>query len=114
MKEYEHISIHDNQTFKIRVGESAQENWELIENSSQNDVWFHVDNHPSCHIVLSVGNYKKTPHKSVLNHCAVLCKENSKVKDSREITIIYTLIKNVKKADKLGSVTTINTKKIKI
>ena len=114
MKEYEHISMYDNKTFKIRIGESAQENWDLIDDSSQNDIWFHAEKNPSCHVVLSIGDYKKTPHKSVLNYCATLCKNNSKMKFMRNITIIHTQIKNVKKSDKPGSVITKNISKIKL
>lgn len=114
MKEYEYKSLYDDIIFKIRVGETAKENWDLIDTSSQNDLWFHVDDCPSCHVVLSIGNYKKNPHKTVLNYCANLCKEGSKEKNKRTTTVIYTLIKNVRKADKVGSVTTTNTTKIKI
>jgi predicted ribosome quality control (RQC) complex YloA/Tae2 family protein len=112
MKEYEFESLYG--LYKIRVGESAQENWDLIDDSAQNDVWFHVEGHPSCHVVLSVGNAKKIPHKSVLNYCANLCKDGSKMKNNKNATVIYTLIKNVKKADKPGSVTTTKTNKIKV
>lgn len=114
MKEYEYISTYDDCTYKIRVGESAQENWNLISDSSQNDIWFHVKDHPSCHVVLKINEYKKSPHKSVINYCASLCKEGSKLKLNKNINIIYTNIKNVKKADEIGSVTTKNTKIIKI
>jgi predicted ribosome quality control (RQC) complex YloA/Tae2 family protein len=113
MKEYEYNSRHDDKIFQIRIGESAQENWDLIDKSFQNDIWFHVHNQPSCHVVLTVDDYKKTPHKSVLNYCATLCKEGSKVKTNKNITVIYTLIKNVKKSGNPGSVTTTNTYKIK-
>jgi predicted ribosome quality control (RQC) complex YloA/Tae2 family protein len=114
MKEYEYESVHDDCKYKIKVGESAQENWDLIDASSQNDIWFHVEAHPSCHVVLIIDQKKKTPHKTVINYCGALCKEGSKLKDSKNVKIIYTNIKNVKKGDKTGSVTTKNTKELKI
>ncbi|VBB17881.1 protein of unknown function DUF814 [Yasminevirus sp. GU-2018] len=114
MKDYEYESAQDECVYKIRVGESAQENWDLIDASNQNDVWFHVEGHPSCHVVLSLEDRKKKPHKSVINYCASLCKEGSKLKDSRNTVIIYTEIKNVKKADKPGAVYTKQTKTVKI
>ena len=113
MKTYEYESDNDETKYKIRVGESAQENWDLIANSKQNDLWFHVDNNPSCHVVLTVIE-SKYPHKSVINYCSALCKQGSKLNNNKNVTIIYTEIKNVKKADKIGSVTTKNTKNVKI
>ena len=116
MKDYQYESVHDNCIYKIKAGETAQENWDLIDASGQNDIWFHVEGHPSCHLVLIVNdaNKKKDPHKSVINYCAALCKEGSKLKNGKNIKIIYTAIKNVKKADKPGAVTTKNTKELKI
>lgn len=116
MKEYEYESIYDECIYIIKVGQSAQENWDLIDISEQDDIWFHVENNPSCHVVLTTNVFKanKIPHKSVINYCASLCKEGSKLKNNKNVKIIYTQIKNVKKADKLGSVIAKNTKKIKI
>lgn len=113
MKKYTYDSTHDNCTYDIQVGESAQENWDLIQASNQNDIWFHVKNNPSCHVVLTV-NPKKKPHKTVINYCAALCKEGSKQKDNNNIIVIYTEIKNVKKSEKIGSVTTKNTKEVRL
>lgn len=113
MKQYTHNSTQDDYKYNIRVGESAQENWDLIQASEQNDVWFHVKNNPSCHVVLTV-NPKKDPHKSVINFCAALCKEGSKQKNNNNIIVIYTEIKNIKKADKIGSVTTKNIKYVRL
>lgn len=114
MKEYEYVCIYDDITYKICVGESAQENWDLINDSSQNDIWFHVKDCASCHVVLKTNECKKYPHKSVIKYCAILCKEGSKLKLNKNISITYTEIKNVKKLDKIGSVTTKNIRIIKI
>lgn len=114
MKEYEYESQYDETRYIIRVGENAQENWDLIDDSSQNDIWFHVEGHPSCHVVLSMSDRKKLPHKSVIIYCALLCKDGSKVSNHKNIKIIYTEIKNVRKGDTPGSVFTKNTKTIKI
>lgn len=113
MKNYTYDSVQDNCVYNIRAGESAQENWDLIQASNQNDMWFHVKNNPSCHVVLTV-NPKKGPHKTVINFCAALCKEGSKQKENNNVIIIYTEIKNVKKCDKVGSVTTKNVREIRL
>jgi predicted ribosome quality control (RQC) complex YloA/Tae2 family protein len=51
--------------------------------------------------------------KQTLIHCAVECIQHSKLKDApdkQKISVIYTLIKNVSKADKPGAVYTKQTK----
>ena len=113
MKSYTYDSAHDNCKYEIKVGESAQENWDLIQTSEQNDVWFHVKNNPSCHVVLTV-QPKKGPHKSVINFCAALCKEGSKQKGNNNIIVIYTEIKNIKKGEKVGSVTTKSIREVRL
>lgn len=95
------------------VGESAQDNWDLIDASDPNDYWFHLKDHPSSHIVLKthrIKNYEKNISKQSILHCAAECKKRSKLKDLKNISIIYTQIKNVTKADKIGSVYTKKTR----
>lgn len=114
MREEEYECPVTSTIYTIMIGENAQDNWDIIAQSSQNDIWFHVENSPSCHIVLSVPPKVKTAHRSVYKYCAGLCKEGSKVKNAKAVSIIYTEIKNVTidKKGATGSVFTRKTKKI--
>jgi predicted ribosome quality control (RQC) complex YloA/Tae2 family protein len=104
-----------NDELEIIMGKSADENWKIIDDSSENDIWFHLDNFPSSHVILKTkGKDFKELNKQTLIHCASLCKENSKYSNMKNISVIYTKIKNVKKADTVGSVTTTSTKSVKI
>lgn len=112
------LKIFDNileQEFEIIIGRSAKENWQIIDGSSENDVWFHLDDYPSSHIILKTENTDiKDFNKQTLIHCASLCKEHSKYSNIKNISVIYTKIKNVNKSDTVGSVNATLTKKIKI
>ncbi len=112
------LKIFDNilqQEFEIIIGKSAKENWQIIDEASENDIWFHLDDYPSSHIILKTENIDiKDFNKQTLIHCASLCKEQSKYSNMKNISVIYTKIKNVKKSDIIGSVNTTLTKKIKI
>jgi len=111
MKELQYIE-NDN-TYNIIIGKSAIENWYIIEKAKSDDLWFHIDNYPSCHVILrTIENIK--PSKEIIIRCGLLCKENSKLRNQKNIKIIYTQIKNIKKADIVGSVYTKNTKIIKL
>lgn len=106
------IEIQD-QTYQIKIGKSAQENWDLISSSNQNDIWFHLKSFPSPHVVLVDPPLHPFPPK-LLQTCAALCKQHSKYKNLPSIKVIYTKIKYVKKATKVGSVTTSKTSELTI
>jgi predicted ribosome quality control (RQC) complex YloA/Tae2 family protein len=101
--------------YNILIGRNAQGNWDAISASDQNDIWFHIDGHPSPHIILKTNGLKLNKiEKNVIKACALKCKEYSKFANIRKITIIYTEIKNVSKADKIGAVYTKNLRSIVI
>ena len=56
--------------YSIKVGNNAKENWDIISGASQNDIWFHLDDASSPHIVLQTfGN--KIP-KRYINYIGTL------------------------------------------
>jgi predicted ribosome quality control (RQC) complex YloA/Tae2 family protein len=104
----------------IYVGETADENDELVTRSDAHDVWFHLDDHPSPHAVLKVVSFTSYPNPTdtvALPACdgpnvrqvvdgttqdsiaaaAFLVKHFSKLKTARAATVIYTPIANVSK-----------------
>lgn len=91
------------------IGNNAQENWNLIDASNQNDLWFHLKDQPSAHVVLKMPDGitdKKISKQSIL-HCAVECKAHSKfshMSGKSKMKVIYTEIKNVSKAETVGAV----------
>ena len=103
MREYSQWDNKSNSDITIRVGQTAEENWDLIDDSNQNDLWFHVEKQPSPHVIIKVPS-KVTLSKSTLNYAALLCKEHSKYAQINHVSIIYTEIKNVKKGESVGSV----------
>jgi len=106
------FTIYDQkceQEITIYIGQSAQENWKLIDDASQNDLWFHVSEHPSPHVIIKMPEKGKISPKTI-KYAAVLCKQHSKLKGMKKLSIMYTDIKHVTKADKVGSVTTAVTK----
>jgi len=107
-----HLLEFDDSILEVKIGQNAQENWDIISNSSQNDIWFHLGcNLSSPHVVLKNPNRLKIP-KRILSECAILCKNNSKYNNIKKIAVIYTEIKNVTKGDTVGSVHTKKTNEI--
>ena len=91
----------------FRLGRNAKENFELIDDSLENDWWFHLDSYSSGHCVISHEKLEKfeiTPeHKFFAGN---LIKEHSKYKNEKNFLwkIIFTKIKNIVKTKTLGMV----------
>jgi predicted ribosome quality control (RQC) complex YloA/Tae2 family protein len=82
----------DNTKITILVGESAEDNFDIITNSEQNYYWLHVNNLPSAHVVVNHNN----PSKKCLNYAAKLCLSSTKYIRGN---VIYTLIKHIQKLE---------------
>lgn len=103
MIEHTVTDFQTNCEIQIKVGKDAYNNWSLIDESKQNDIWFHVEDHPSAHVVISVPP-KSQISKQTIIHAASLCKLNSKLSNNNKVTIIYTQIKNISKGKAIGSI----------
>jgi predicted ribosome quality control (RQC) complex YloA/Tae2 family protein len=87
------------------IGKSSKENFDLIDAALMHHLWFHVDGHSSGHVIAAVP--EKMDRKSlryVIKQGAVLCKQHSKFASMKNVNIVYTLIQNVEKSEREGSV----------
>lgn len=88
------------------IGKNEIENTEIVNNANPNDLWFHVHNKPSCHVIASIPNgilkNKKIKNK-IINQGAVLCKQNS-YPSQQSLPIMFMLIKYVKPTNIAGQV----------
>lgn len=118
MKEFQ-VSLN-YRNFIIQVGQNAKENWQLIDEADIFDLWIHIDDKPSGHVIIREKNNKLK--YSVQKDCfdypyelikmgAEYCKSQSKDKTSKA-NIVYTTIENVKKGKVIGSVIIKNAKYI--
>ena len=100
--------VSNDITYTIIIGENAKENWELIENSEPDDLWFHVEESSSAHVVVSQDVKSKSDVNypdEIIEVAANLSKQHSKQKNSKKkVQIVYTKILNLKKGKAVGSV----------
>lgn len=128
-----------NETFIYKVGRNAKNNYEIIDESHPQDIWFHLSNDSSCHViaVLNLDHYNSihndvndtekmnirynfklddlnTKQKSqIIKQGALICKQYSnKYKSQKNVEVIYTNIENVCKTNRVGTVLTTKTKSI--
>jgi predicted ribosome quality control (RQC) complex YloA/Tae2 family protein len=101
--------ISDNDIeFKVLIGRNAQDNWDIISISNHDDLWFHIESNPSCHVILKTE--ERDIPKKVIYLCAQMCKENSKFKGCRSVAVIYSKIRDIRKGGKVGEVIVRNSK----
>jgi predicted ribosome quality control (RQC) complex YloA/Tae2 family protein len=86
--------IEDN--IVIQVGESKQDNWNILSNAKQNELWFHLDKLSSPYVVIKHNN----PPNNIIQKACNLCKHYSKWNGT--VKVIYTKSKNVSKGDEIG------------
>ena len=98
------IFNYDSKNYSIIVGKNKKENFAIIDESIDTDVWFHVNDEPSCHVILKNINKLRDIPNQVIKRCAYICKINSKSKFKKHCSIIYTQIKNVIKTEHEGQV----------
>lgn len=82
--------------FKILIGKNNLENDRLtLKTAEKTDMWFHTKNIPGSHVVVETCG-KELPSEVIL-YAAKLAAENSSGKNSSQVAVDYTLIKNIKK-----------------
>ena len=100
------IFTHGSKEYEISIGKNKEENWQLIDASQPNDIWFHVDNQPSCHVILKNAENVKLRDipRQVLKRAAYLCKTNSVAKTQPKCDLIYAAISQITKTNIVGQV----------
>lgn len=82
---------------RIYVGRTPVENADLTFRLARpDDLWFHVQNQPGAHVILSRGDKEQPPQEDLVT-AASLAALHSKAKNSPKVTVDYTLRKYVRK-----------------
>ena len=106
-----------NKEITFIIGENAQDNFEIIDDANQNDLWFHIHNESSCHVIACMPCHEKLNKKQIqkiIIQGACVCKKNSKYKSHKDFQIVYSQICNVVKTHITGQVTVSNQKMVTI
>lgn len=114
-EEYIYIPKLSN-TVKYTIGTNAKDNFDIIDKSNINDIWFHVDDKPSCHVICTfpetINKLNKKTLNQIIKQGAIICKKYSKYSLEENLSIVYTRIQYVRKTEIIGSVNISNSKTI--
>ena len=93
-----------------KLGESAHENWALLEMSHEDHYFFHLSSFSSCYVIVEpMGE----PCISVIQKGALLCKQHTKYRHSADLKVDYCLCSNVIKGPKVGEAIFKSNRKVK-
>lgn len=98
------------------IGTNAKDNFDVIDVSQPDDLWFHVKDLPSCHVVAKIPDdiTDRKELQYIIKRGAIVCKQYSKYSSTQNLEIIYTRIKNVEKTAIPGSVITSTVSSVKV
>ena len=105
---------YNNTIYTIIIGKNKNENWAIIDDASGTDLWFHISEIPSCHVLLKNDEKLRLVPRQVIKRCAYLCKINSAAKTVSKCDVIYATISNIKKTDIVGQVTVTQSKMVSV
>jgi predicted ribosome quality control (RQC) complex YloA/Tae2 family protein len=114
------FNLCENEVIKVftfYIGENQNENFDVIDKGSPDDLWFHALNKSSCHVIAVSSHHKlsKKEKKLLITKGSLLCKKNTNsIKSLNDVKIIYTKIKNITKTKVPGTVNIIEQKLITI
>ncbi|MBC8533649.1 Rqc2 family fibronectin-binding protein [Yeguia hominis] len=90
------IQYASSDGFPILVGRNNRENDELTLRTARGcDIWFHTKNIPGSHTILVTGG--KTPSDAAIREAAQIAAQHSRGKDSSQVPVDYTQVRNVSK-----------------
>ncbi len=82
--------------FKVLVGRNNKQNDTLTMKTARNsDMWFHTKNIPGSHVILQTGGVE--PTDKALEDAARIAARHSKAKNSSQVPVDYTKVKNISK-----------------
>ena len=93
------VSIISTIVSNVYIGRCWQENEELINTSAPEDIWFHLEDESSCHVVLKnpMNISIKKLDKKLIKRCALLVKQHTnKCIQHKKYTIVCCNIDNLK------------------
>ena len=99
------------------IGKNSADNFDVIDMGSPNDIWFHINGEPSCHVIAMLEEnikYNKKELRQIVTQGALLCKENSKFKSMKNVDVVFTNVSNLCKTEILGTVSVSNSKLISV
>ena len=101
---------------RFYIGRNKEDNFNIIDLASPNDIWIHAFQIASAHIIISIPNdskFSKKQLRTIIKKGVEFCKQyTNKIHNKTKVEFIYTKVKNIVKTEKIGEVNISSEKKI--
>jgi hypothetical protein len=96
------VSLH-GWAIPFTIGQCARDHFPMMDQSKPNDIWFHLQDRPSCHIIASVPDQmSQTLKKAIIHYGIRLSKEQSQY--NTKVRVIHARIHELTKTNTEGTV----------
>lgn len=85
----------------IKLGKNNIQNDYILKDSNRNDFWFHIADYHGSHVIVQTDSLSN----DLIEFAATLAARFSQVKDTSNVTVNYTELRNIKKTNQKGLVT---------
>ena len=101
--------VYEKNDLRFFVGKNARENWQLLDNAEDHDLWIHLHQHTSCYVIIE--NTDLIEDEDIIYGCE-LCKKHSKLKDKNRVKCDVLAVEHVKKGKRAGEAILLENPKI--
>lgn len=89
----------------FRLGQNANDNFDIIDAALPDDIWFHIEGRPSLHVIVTIPERaNKKQIARIITQGACICKQNSKYASEKNVAIVYANVQDISKTSIPGSV----------
>jgi len=94
-----------NHSVEFMIGTNAADNFKVIDESNPTDLWFHIENDSSAHIVAKIHNkLDRKGLNAIIKQGSQLCKQFYTKGNTDNICVVYCKIHDIQKTDIPGKV----------
>ena len=94
----------------VKIGQNAQENWNILDEAHEGFWFFHLSAFPSCYVIWECDD--ENPPLEAIKELARICLIHTKHKNAKNIKVDYTQCKNVEKGDVIGEISYVSKRKV--
>ena len=96
--------LSSKQNVSFHIGQRASDHFMMLDQAKPTDLWFHLEDYPSCHIIASVPDcINRDDIRKLIRYGIRLSKEQSK--HGSNVDVIHSRVCFVTKTEQEGTVT---------
>ena len=104
------MKIFEFEGYTCYLGQTAKDNWMLLDESKEHNLFFHLSSFPSGYVIL---DYTDSYTHEMIIKAAEICKNGTKYRNLKNLKVDYCRCDNLIKGEKIGIVEFKSNRKVK-